>query len=87
VLLDGKYADEMTDVVPLIKEELNVKEVVFAKDLSEFMAFSLKPNFRKAGPLLGKKIKAFGKFLAELDAADIAPRLESGETVSVDFEG
>ena len=87
VLVDGKYAGEMTDVVPLIKEELNVKEVVFAKDLSEFMAFSLKPNFRQAGPLLGKKIKAFGKFLAGLDASDIAPRLELGETVSVDFEG
>ena len=87
VLVDGKYAEEMTDVVPLIKEELNVKEVVFAKDLSEFMSFSLKPNFRKAGPILGKKIKAFGKFLSELDASDMAPRLEAGEVVPVEFEG
>jgi len=87
VLVDGKYEEEMADMVPLIKEELNLKEVVFAKDLSEFMAFSLKPNFRKAGPILGKKIKAFGKFLSELDASDMAPRLEAGEVVPVEFDG
>ena len=87
VLVDGKYSEEMADMVPLIKEELNVKEVVFAKDLSQFMAFSLKPNFRKAGPILGKKIKAFGKFLSEIDASEMAPRLEAGEVVPVEFEG
>ena len=87
VLIDGKYEEAIRDMVPLVMEELNVKEVVFAKNLPEFMTFSLKPNFRMAGPILGKKIKSFGKFLAGLDAADIAPRLEAGETVPVDFEG
>lgn len=87
VLIDGKFEKKLEDVVPLIMEELNVKEVVFAKDLEQFMEFSLKPNFRSAGPKLGKKIKAFGTFLSGLDAADIAPRLEAGERVSVQFEG
>ena len=37
VLVDGKFKDTISDVVDLIKEELNVKEVVFAKDLGEYM--------------------------------------------------
>ena len=40
VLVDGKFKDTISDVVDLIKEELNVKEVVFAKDLGEYMNFA-----------------------------------------------
>ena len=87
VLVDGKYQELVSDLVPLIQEELNVKEVVFAKDLKEFMDFSLKPNFRVAGPKLGKNIKAFGSALGELDASVAAPKLESGEAITISLNG
>ncbi len=87
VIVDGKYEDTISDVVPLIKEELNVKEVVFEKNLSEFMNFSLKPNFKVVGSLLGKKVKSFGNVLSELDASVAVPKLEAGEKVSVELEG
>ena len=87
VLVDGKYEDLISDLVPLIKEELNVKGVVFAKDLKEYMDFSLKPNFRMAGPSLGPKIKVFGKVLSGLDASDVVPKLEGGENVTIDLDG
>ena len=87
VLVDGKYEDRITHLVPLIQEELNVKEVVFTNELHQFMNFQLKPNFKVAGPVLGSKIKLFAKALAQLDAADAAPRLENGETLTVDLGG
>ncbi|WP_432666195.1 isoleucine--tRNA ligase [Wukongibacter baidiensis] len=87
VLVDGKFEEIVSDLVPLVKEELNVKEVVFAKDLKEFMDFSLKPNFRVAGPKLGKNIKAFGGALAALDASVAAPKLENGESIVIDLNG
>ncbi|WP_066505446.1 isoleucine--tRNA ligase [Abyssisolibacter fermentans] len=87
VLIDGKYEELISDLVPLIMEELNVKEVVFEKDLSKYMNFSLKPNFRVLGPVLGAKIKEFGKVLAKLDSAKAVAALESGETVKVDLSG
>lgn len=55
VLVDGKYEGTISDVVDLIKEELNVKEVIFAKDLGEYMNFTLKPNFKVLGPVLGAR--------------------------------
>jgi isoleucyl-tRNA synthetase len=87
VMIDGKYESIISDLVPLIKEELNVKDVIFAKDLSEYMNFQLKPNFPVAGPMLGKKIKAFGGALIKLNAAEAAPALENGETIMVDIDG
>ncbi len=87
VIVDGKYEPMIADLVPLMKEELNVKEVIFEKDLNKFMEFNLKPNFKVAGPILGSKIKKLGKCLAELDASVVAPKLEAGESIEVEIDG
>ena len=87
VLVDGKYEAKINDVVDLIKEELNVKEVVFAADLSEYMNYSLKPNFKVLGPVLGKKMGMFAGALGKLSANEIVPKLEAGEKVTVDLAG
>ncbi|MGO1369962.1 MAG: isoleucine--tRNA ligase [Senegalia sp. (in: firmicutes)] len=87
VIVDGKYEELISDLVPLIKEELNVKEVVFAKDLKEYMKFNLKPNFPLAGPKLGKDIKFFAKELNNLDATDAVSRLENGESLKISLNG
>ena len=87
VLVDGQYESSISDVVELIKEELNVKEVVFAKDLSEYMNFSLKPNFKVLGPILGAKMKLFAGALNKLDASEVVPALEDGKSLIVELDG
>ena len=87
ILVDGKYEELIGDMTDLIKEELNVKEVVFEKQLDRFMNFGLKPNFKVAGPALGAKIKSFGKALAEADPVQIVDRLESAGEVSLRIDG
>jgi len=87
VVIDGKHEELISDLIPLIKEELNVKEVLFEKDLSQFMNFSLKPNFKVAGSILGAKIKAFGKVLNELNAKETVEKLENGETLILNLNG
>ena len=92
ILVDGKYKSLVADLTDLIMEELNVKSVVFADELGEYMNLSLKPNFKVAGPVLGKNIKQFGDELAKLDAATFVAELDekgelemtvAGETVNV----
>jgi isoleucyl-tRNA synthetase len=63
----------MTD---LIMEELNIKSVVFEKNLDTFMDFSLKPNFKVAGPVLGSLLKPFGAAVAALDPKETVALLE-----------
>ncbi|MDF2520525.1 MAG: ileS, partial [Clostridia bacterium] len=86
VLIDGKYEEMISYLVPLIQEELNVKDVVFAKNLNDYMNFTLKPNFKTAGPVLGAKMKLMAPALSKLDAAVVAPKLEAGETITIDLD-
>ena len=85
--IDGKYQELIDDLVPLIMEELNVKEVVFEHDLNEFMDFTLKPNFKIAGPMLGNNVKAFAGILAKADALEIITKVQSGEKYELDVNG
>ncbi len=87
VLIDGKYEDMIKDLVPLIKEELNVKDVVFEKDLSQFMNYSLKPNFKVVGPVLGSKVKSFAKALNELDSHEVVRRLDEDGKMTLHLDG
>ena len=82
VILDGKTKKVLGDLVNLIKEELNVKEVIFAKDLSVYMNYEVKPNFKVCGPILGKNIGEFSKALQNLTDKEIN-NLENGKEIVV----
>ena len=71
VILDGKNKKLLSSVSDLIKEELNVKEIVFTDDLSEYMNFSVKPNFKNAGSVIGSGMKDFVTYLSSLNESDI----------------
>ncbi len=71
VLLDKKNEKIIGDMVDLIKEELNVKEVLYIEDLREYMNITYKPNFKVAGKLFGKDIKDFSKYLENIREEDI----------------
>jgi isoleucyl-tRNA synthetase len=77
ILVDGRHEPLIKDLVSLIMEELNVKTVIFEKDLSKFMDFELKPNYKIAGPILGADIKLFADKLTTLGQTFIE-QLDSG---------
>lgn len=81
-IIDANNKEIMEDLVPLIEEELNVKEVVFSKDINQYMNFNLKPNFSVLGKTLGPKLKEFSGKLAALDSAKAVSQLESGEKIT-----
>ena len=86
VVLDGKTKKVLNDLVDLIKEELNVKEVVFEDDLSKYMNYFVKPNFKEVGKVFGSNIKEFANKLESLSTEDIL-KLENNETVSMEIAG
>ncbi|MDR2296632.1 MAG: class I tRNA ligase family protein, partial [Clostridiales Family XIII bacterium] len=88
VLADGKHEAAIGGMTALIAEELNVREVVFEKDLGKYMDFSLKPNFKAAGPVLGARMKSFAAALAQADAAALnaAFTADGFATLTVDGE-
>ncbi len=75
VLIDGKYESKIADLTSLITDELNVKNVKFSNELSKYMNFSLKPDFKTAGPVFGKDIKGFAAALADVDPHEFSALL------------
>jgi isoleucyl-tRNA synthetase len=78
VLVDGKYEQLIGGMEDLIKEELNIKEVQFKSDLGAYMNFSVKPDFKAAGPKLGGRMKAFAASLGKADASALLSAIEGG---------
>ena len=86
VIIDGKYESVVGDLTNLIQEELNVKEVLFANDLSTYMEFEIKPNFKVCGKIFGSNMKAFQEELAKLNNEQVTS-LANGATVSLTVAG
>ena len=82
VILDGKNKELISDLTSLINEELNVKNVNFVDDLSTYMNYEVKPNFKVCGKLFGKNIKELSNKLLELTNEDIK-NLEDGNTLKL----
>ena len=85
-ILDGKNKNIIGDLTDLIKEELNVKEIKFADDLSIYMNYEVKPNFKVCGPLLGSSIKSFQGYVKNFNYGDIK-NLEEGNEVKINLDG
>ena len=85
-IIDGKYKDIIGDLTSLIEEELNVKKVVFENNLSEFMNYEVKPNFKKAGPMFGSKIKLYSEALLKLNTEQIND-LENDKEITINVDG
>ena len=86
IILDGKNKAVINDLVDLIKEELNVKNVIFAQDLNEYISYDIKPNFKVCGPILGKNIKEFQDKLKDFTQDNIST-LENGNTITLNISG
>ena len=69
-----------------IREELNVKKVVFHEREDELVEYSAKANFKVLGKELGPLMKAASAVIAALDQSSIQSILEGG-TLSIDVEG
>jgi isoleucyl-tRNA synthetase len=77
---EKKVLLEMEDI---IREELNVKNVVFRDNEEDLVEYEVKANFRILGKELGKDMKAAAEKIAALNQAEIQGVLE-GATLSID---
>ncbi len=86
IIIDAKNESTLKDLIILIKEELNVKEVVFEKELSKYMNLEVKPNFKVVGKVFGPKINEFKSVLETLSLDEIN-KLNSGLEITVKVSG
>ena len=86
IILPANDKDIIGDLESVIKEELNVKNITYIKDLSSYMDYIIKPNFREVGKTLGSKIKSFQDALTLLSSSDIEEIKNGSKVIKVDGE-
>ena len=64
--------------VEIVEDELNVKRVEFRDDMSEFIRYNLKPNFRVLGKKVGKRMGEVKSALEHVDG--LAAKTELDKT-------
>ncbi|MCL2722253.1 MAG: isoleucine--tRNA ligase, partial [Treponema sp.] len=80
---EKKSLIEMADI---IREELNVKEIIFSDNEEDLVEYEVKANFRVLGKELGKDMKAAAACIEALSHAEIQSVME-GASLSIDITG
>ncbi|MCD7744816.1 MAG: isoleucine--tRNA ligase [Lachnospiraceae bacterium] len=73
--------------VDIIRDELNVKQVVFTEDVSRFTSYTFKPQMRTVGPKYGKLLGRIRQILPELDGNQAMSELKANGVLKLDIDG
>ncbi len=71
----------------IILEELNIKEVAFTDQASDFITYHFKPQMRTVGPKYGKLMRPIFDEIAKMDGAAVMDQLNSGEPLTLTVDG
>ena len=85
LILDSNDEKTIGNLQVIIKEELNVKNIIFIKDMDKYMEYIVKPNFREVGKLFGPKVNMFAETLKKLSHDEIS-KLRN-EEIEIVFDG
>ncbi len=70
----------------VVKEELNVKQVVLGADMKDYVSFEIKPNLPVLGREYGKLIPQIRAKIAEFNQMDLAVKVQSGGTEYIEID-
>ena len=84
-VLDEADRAEIEAIAPLIKSEVNVKEIDLVDDASGILVKQIKPNFKVLGPRYGADMKAIAQAVSALDQEDIQKIEREGE-ITLDLD-
>jgi isoleucyl-tRNA synthetase len=85
-VVPGKRGAELDALEPLLRAELNVKQLEWASSGDALVRLEAKPNFRALGKRFGKATPVAAQAVAALSSESLA-RFEHGEPVAISVAG
>ena len=70
----------------IVKEELNVKQVVLGADMKEYVSFEIKPNLPVLGKTYGKLIPKIKEEIAKFNQMELATKVQGGGSEYIEIE-
>ena len=86
LILPAEDKKIMGDLDFVVKEELNVKEITYQKDMSKYLEYVVKPNFKELGKTLGPKMKSLQELMKRFGSKEANDIKNGGLVVSLDGE-
>ena len=71
----------------IVEEELNVKAMEFAQDVSAFTSYTFKPQLRTVGPKYGKLLGGIKQYLGSVDGNAAMAELKAEGHITFDVNG
>jgi isoleucyl-tRNA synthetase len=86
-LADPGLVESVKQLSATIAEELNVKKIEFPGSVEDYVHYEVRPNFKRLGPKLGKRMPAVQKALREADPAALKTALDVDGRVTIALDG
>ncbi len=81
-----KYKKVIEKMQDLIVEEINIKDIQFVENKSQFIAYDLKPNFSVLGPKYGKHMPAIATALRNVDGKNIVEEIHKNGVYHMEID-
>ena len=82
VKLDGKLDGYYTDI---IRDELNIKNVIFTDKVDDFVSYRFKPQLKTVGPKFGKQLNEIRTALSEIDGNKAKKQLDADGSLTLEL--
>ncbi len=82
VKLDGKLDGYCTDI---IRDELNIKNVIFTDKVDDFVSYRFKPQLKTVGPKFGKQLNEIRTALSEIDGNKAKKQLDADGSLTLEL--
>ncbi|MBP5288970.1 MAG: isoleucine--tRNA ligase [Clostridia bacterium] len=73
------------ELVAIVRDELNVKDVAFSDDVDAYLSYAFKPQLKTCGPKFGKLLGELKAALASLDGTKAKKELDTDGTLALDL--
>ncbi len=87
IVANPTLRDALEHNMPLILDELNIKDMAFAENPEEYVLYEVKPNFKALGPRFGAKVKQVAAALAKGDGAAFQCELQENNAITLSIDG
>jgi isoleucyl-tRNA synthetase len=70
IYVPAKLRSALDSMAELVKEEVNIREILYVEEDSDFVQYELKPQFKVMGPKFGARMKAIAAALQKVNGAE-----------------
>ncbi|MDD4232576.1 MAG: isoleucine--tRNA ligase [Candidatus Cloacimonetes bacterium] len=83
----AKLRTSLDKMLDLVQEEVNIHNILYVEEDSNFVQYDLKPQFKVMGPKYGKQMKAIAAYLEQADATEALSAFADNRTFDINLEG